>query len=262
MNPVKSKLKRGRSSIGSWIASAHVSVAEILAGVGFEWIAVDMEHSNIVLSDLPALFAGIENSGAVPLVRLPENDPSFARRVLDTGARGVIVPMVNSKKDAQSVVEAVKYPPEGKRGVGIARAHAYGRKFQEHVKKSNQDVLVVIQIEHIDAVKNIESIFSVPGIDAYLIGPYDMSGSLGIPGQLRHPKVEEAKAKVLKAARNKRIVPGIHLVHPSEPEIREVLGLGYRFVALSSDILLLKDASDQLRKMALDALRKSRLARS
>lgn len=258
MNPVKSKLKRRQVSLGSWIASAHVSVAEILAGAGFEWIAVDMEHSNITLAELPALFAAIENGGATPLVRLPENDPSFARRVMDTGACGVIVPMVNSRKDAERIVKAVKYPPEGKRGVGIARAHGYGRSFLPHVKKSNDDVLVVVQIEHIEAVRNVELIFSVPGVDAYMIGPYDMSGSLGIPGQLNHPKVEEAKAKVLKAGKAKRIVPGIHLVHPTELELEEALKLGYRFIALSSDILLLKDASDAVFGMAKKTLAKNR----
>lgn len=260
-NPIKTKLKRGKPSVGSWIASAHVSVAEILAGAGFEWIAVDMEHTNVTLSDLPALFAAMENGGAAPLVRLPENDPSFARRVMDTGARGVIVPMVNSRKDAERVVEAVKYSPQGKRGVGIARAHGYGRNFKEYVKKSNDDVLVVVQIEHIDAVKNAEAIFSVPGVDAYMIGPYDMSGSLGIPGQLNHPKVEEAKAKVLKIAKARRVVPGIHLVHPSEAEFESVLKLGYRFIALSSDILLLKDASDAVFGMAKKALAKNRRAK-
>ncbi len=258
MNPVKNRLKRRQASLGSWIASAHVSVAEILAGAGFEWIAVDMEHSNITLADLPALFAAIENGGAAPLVRLPENDPSVARRVMDTGARGIIVPMVNTRKDAERVVEAVKYSPEGKRGVGIARAHGYGRSFKEHVKRSNDDVLVVVQIEHIEAVRNVESIFSVSGVDAYMIGPYDMSGSLGIPGQLKHPKVGEAMAKVLKASKARRIVPGIHLVHPTEAELEEVLRLGYRFIALSSDILLLKDASDAVFGMAKKALAKNR----
>ena len=244
--------------MGSWIASAHVSVAEILAGAGFEWIAVDMEHSNITLAELPALFAAIENGGAAPLVRLPENDPSLARRVMDTGARGVIVPMVNTRKDAERVVEAVKYSPEGKRGVGIARAHGYGRSFKEHVKRSNDDVLVVVQIEHIEAVKNVESIFSVPGVDAYLIGPYDMSGSLGIPGQLNHPKVEEAKAKVLKVGKAKRIVPGIHLVHPTEAQVEEALRLGYRFIALCCDILLLQDSSAARYYMAKSAFAKNR----
>ena len=257
-NPVKIKLKKKQASFGSWIASAHVSIAEILAGAGFEWIAVDMEHSNITLADLPALFAAMENRGALPLVRLPENDPSLARRVMDTGAAGVIVPMVNTKKDAERVVEAVKFPPAGRRGIGIARAHGYGRDFKAHIKRSNDDVLVVVQIEHIEAVRNVEAIFSVPGVDAYMIGPYDMSGSLGIPGQLDHPKVVEAKAKVLKAGRNKRIVPGIHLVHPTEAQIEEALKLGYRFIALSSDILLLKDASDAVFGMAEDALAQSR----
>lgn len=258
MNAVKSKLKKGQISFGSWIASAHVSVAEILAGAGFDWIAVDMEHSNITLADLPPLFAAIERHGAVPLVRLPENDPSTARRVLDTGAGGVIVPMVNSRKDAERAVESVKYPPEGRRGVGIARAQGYGRRFKAHVKDSNKDILVVVQIEHIDAVRNVEAIFSVPGVDAYMIGPYDMSGSLGIPGQLNHPTVEQAKDRVLKAARRRRIVPGIHLVHPEPAELERSLGLGYRFIALSSDIIMLADASDSIRAMARGAQSKSR----
>jgi 2-dehydro-3-deoxyglucarate aldolase len=253
-NPVKVRLRRGQPVIGSWIASAHVSVAEIIAASGFEWIAFDMEHSNITLGDLPALFAAVENQGAQPMVRVPENDPSLLRRVLDTGASGVIVPMVNSRIDAEKLVQAVKYPPEGRRGVGIARAHGYGRKFKQHVKTSNVDVLVVAQIEHIDAVKNAASIFAVPGIDAYMIGPYDLSGSLGIPGQLNDPRVEEAKERVLRLGKGKGIAPGIHLVHPNEPELEQALELGYKFIALSSDILLLGEACERVRQMAERAL--------
>jgi 2-dehydro-3-deoxyglucarate aldolase len=255
---IKSKLKRGQPSIGSWIASAHTSVAEILAGAGFDWVAVDMEHSNIVLSDLPALFAALERHNVLPMVRLPENDPSMLRRVLDTGAGGVIVPMVNTRKDAEKVIQAVKYPPEGRRGVGIARAHGFGRNFKAHVKRSNAEVLVVVQIEHTDAVRNAEAIFSVPGVDAYMIGPYDLSGSLGIPGQLDDPRVEEAKNRVLKVGKKKRIVPGIHLVHPNEPDLQRALDSGYRLIALSSDILLLAEASDRVLQMAETALARRR----
>ncbi|MBV9464176.1 MAG: 2,4-dihydroxyhept-2-ene-1,7-dioic acid aldolase [Verrucomicrobiae bacterium] len=243
---IREKMKRGQPSFGSWLATAHVSNAEILAAAGFDWVAIDMEHSSIVLSDLPMLFGALERGECVPLVRLPENDPSTARRVMDLGACGIIIPMVNSQADAEKAALSVRYPPIGQRGVGIARAQEYGRGFKEYVKATDDAVLVIPQIEHIRAVENVEAIFSVRGVDAYMIGPYDLSGSLGIPGQLRDPRVESAKAKVLEASRGRSIIPGIHLVHPNEGDLADAVGAGYRFIALSSDILMLADASDRI----------------
>lgn len=241
---IKEKFARGEVSIGSWVSMAHVSIAEILASAGYDWIVVDTEHSAIDVSQVLGLLIAIERHGAVPLVRLAWNDPVQCKAVLDSGAAGVLVPMVNTRADAELAVKAVKYPPEGFRGAGLARAQGYGEKFGEYAKTANRDTLVIVQIEHIDAVNNIEDILSVPGIDGTFIGPYDLSSSMGIPGQLTHPDVRAASARVLEATARHGLVPGIHLVHPDRAatEIGDCIARGYRFIALGTDILFLGDA--------------------
>ena len=181
-------------------------------------------------------------------MRLAGIDPIQAKAVLDSGAAGVIVPMVNTKADAEQVVSMTKFPPMGKRGVGLARAQGYGLDFDDYVKRNNADSLVIVQIEHIDAVNNIEEILSVPGIDGTFIGPYDLSLSLGVPGQLSHPLVTEAKEKVLKAALKHGLVAGTHIVQPataaSECEI--AVKEGYTFIAVGADNLFLRDGAKNL----------------
>jgi 2-dehydro-3-deoxyglucarate aldolase len=145
-----------------------------------------------------------------------------------------------------------KYPPLGFRGVGLARAQGYGANFDEYIKKANSDGLLIVQIEHIDAVKNIEEILSVEGIDGTFIGPYDLSMSLGVPGQLSHPSVLEAQDKVLKATLSHGLIAGIHLVHPDTAanESKQTIAMGYRFIALGTDILFLGDSARALQKDA------------
>ncbi len=246
--PIKAIFKRGEVSIGSWMSMAHVSIAEILADAGYDWVVVETEHTAIDVSEVLPLLIAISSKGCVPLVRLAWNDPIQAKAVMDSGAAGVIVPMVNSKQDAELAVKSVKYPPLGFRGVGLARAQGYGTTFDQYVKNANEDGLLIVQIEHIDAVNNIEEILSVPGIDGTFIGPYDLSMSMGIPGQLNHPEIQKAKQRVLKATRDKGLAPGIHLVHPhsAEREIKLCAAEGYRFIALGTDILFLGDACRNL----------------
>lgn len=253
---VKAKLKAGEPSIGSWLSMAHVSIAEILASAGYDFVVVETEHTAIDVSEVLRLLIAIEHSGAVPLVRLAWNDPIQAKAVLDSGAAGVLVPMVNTKADAELAVKAVKYPPLGFRGVGLARAQGYGQRFDEYVRRSNADTLLVVQIEHIDAVNNIDEILSVPGIDATFIGPYDLSSSMGIPGQLSHPDVVAARERVLRATLDRGLTAGIHLVHPGRAaaELPDVLAKGYRFIALGTDILFLGDSCRALHAAARRAL--------
>ena len=245
---IKQKLKNKQPSIGTWMTIAHPSIAEILAMAGYEWVVIDTEHSAVDVSQVFGLLIAVEQRGAVPLVRLAGIDPIQAKAVLDSGAAGVIVPMVNTKADAELVVSMTKFPPLGKRGVGLARAQGYGLDFDDYVKRNNADSLVIVQIEHIDAVNNIEEILSVRGIDGTFIGPYDLSLSLGVPGQLSHPLVTEAKEKVLKAALKHGLVAGTHIVQPataaSECEI--AVKEGYTFIAVGADNLFLRDGAKNL----------------
>ncbi len=227
---------------------AHVSIAEILASAGYDWVVIETEHTAIDVSEVLRLIIAIERRGSIPLVRLAWNDPIQAKAVMDSGAAGVLVPMVNTKADAELAVRSVKYPPLGCRGVGLARAQNYGMAFDEYVRDANENSLLFVQIEHTQAVGNIDEILSVPGIDGTFIGPYDLSMSMGLAGQLDHPDVERAKQTVLEATMAHGLVPGIHLVHPDTAvkEARKCVELGYRFIALGTDILFLGDSCRKL----------------
>jgi 2-dehydro-3-deoxyglucarate aldolase len=253
---IKEKLARGEASLGSWMSMGHVSIAEILASAGYDWVVIETEHTAIDVSEVLPLLIAIEGRGAVPLVRLAWNDPIQCKAVLDSGAAGVIVPMINTREDAELAVKMVKYPPLGFRGVGLARAHGYGQGFDDYMRRANAETLLVLQIEHIDAVNNIDAILSVPGIDATFIGPYDLSSSMGIPGQLSHPDVVAAKKRVLDATIARGLAAGIHLVHPDRvaTELPACLEQGYRFIALGTDILFLGDSCRALHTAARRAL--------
>ena len=238
-NQAKIKLNGNRPVIGSWITLAHPAIAEILASAGFDWLAVDLEHSVITLRETEELIRVIALAGVTPLVRLSSNDPVQIKRVMDAGAQGIIVPMVNSSNEAERAVAAARYPAAGTRGVGLARAQKYGFGFEEYRKWQEKNVLVVVQIEHIDAVENLVPILSTPGVDAFIVGPYDLSASLGLPGQFTHPKVQAAFKEIQRVAQKLDFPAGIHVIRPDIQEARERLREGYRFLAYSLDILML-----------------------
>lgn len=241
-NKVKQKLKSNEVCIGSWIAMDHPWVADIMGQCGFEFLVVELEHSTIELGALNALFATIELHGAVPMVRLSSNDPIQAKRVLEAGAYGIIVPMVNTREEAIAAVEMTKYPPFGKRSFGLGRAQDFGFDSQQYFSRANDETIVIVQIESVQGVENIESILEVQSIDGVFIGPYDLSGSMGIPGQLNHPRVVEGRKKVLQAALKNKIVPGLHIVHPSSTDLNYAIDEGFKFIAYGGDILFLGEA--------------------
>lgn len=241
---LKRKLRGGEVSLGGWLTMAHVSIAEIVAGAGFEWVVIDTEHTAIDVSETLRLIVAVERAGSVPLVRVAAVDPVQIKVVMDSGAAGVLVPGVNSRADAERAVGSVKYPPTGFRGVGLARAHGYGAAFDEYFRRNNEDSVVIVQIEHHAAVDSIEDILNVPGIDATLIGPYDLSASLGLAGQLDHPTVRAATDRVVEATARRGLAPGIHLIHPERilGELRASVANGYRFLALGTDALVLGES--------------------
>jgi 2-keto-3-deoxy-L-rhamnonate aldolase RhmA len=239
---LKSKLRSRQLTIGSWITFGHTSVAEIMAKAGFDWLTVDMEHSAITLHETQQLVQVIELSGCVPLVRVGVNDANLIKRVMDTGAHGVIVPMINTKADAERAVGAVKYPPKGFRGVGLARAHSYGANFEGYRKWNETESIVIVQIEHIKAAENLEAILSVEGVDAFIVGPYDISTSLGVAGQFDHPEMTSVLSKILDTASRLKAVAGYHVVPPDTMQVLEKVKQGYRFVAFSTDFLFLGDS--------------------
>jgi 2-dehydro-3-deoxyglucarate aldolase len=239
-----------KSSIGSWLCSKSPVVAELMAICGFDFLTIDAEHSPVdvegSLGILQAIRSGNRNCKA--LVRVSGNSYSEIKRYMDAGADGIICPMVNSADDARTLVDAVKYSPLGKRGVGFCRSNNYGLNLQDAVENDNHRTFVCVQIEHIDAVNNLEEILSVEGVDAAIIGPYDLSASMGIVGELNHPKMEEAIAFTLKTCIEKGILPGIHVVQPEAEQINERIRQGYRFIACSVDITMISVMSTKLLK--------------
>lgn len=239
MKQLKDRLNRRELTVGSWITIGHPSVAEIMATAGFDWLTIDMEHSAITLEQAFSLIQVIELSGIPPLVRVGENDPTVIKRVMDAGAHGVIVPMVNTPEEAKRAVDSVKYPPVGRRGVGLARAQKYGTGFEPYWQWNQEKSVVIVQIEHIRGVENLEAILAVDGVDGFLLGPYDLSGSLGIPGQFEHPRFVEALAALQQKSRSRQALAGYHVVPPEPAQMDEKIRNGYRFLAYSVDFLLL-----------------------
>ena len=226
-----------RVSIGSWITIPHPSIAEIMAKSGFGWLVVDMEHSAITISQAQQLIQVIELSGVVPIVRVGENNPYLIKRVMDAGAHGVIVPMVNTREDAIKAVNAVKYPPVGKRGVGLTRAQGYGFEFEEYKEWINKESIAIIQIEDIKGVKNLKDILQTDGIDCSMVGPYDLSGSLGYPGDFDRPEFKEALNEYEEISKEMNKPTGFHIVQPDYKMVNYFREKGYTFLAVGVDML-------------------------
>ena len=228
-------------SIGSWVTLNHISIVEIMAGAGFDWLCVDMEHSVIDYYDVQMLIATIQAKGLKAFVRVGENNTRILKRVLDAGADGIIVPMVCSKKEAQKAVEAVKYPPFGKRGVGLARAQNYGldNGFAEYRDGRAKEITLVVQIEHYQAINELEDILDLDGVDGTFIGPYDLSGSMGKPGQYNDEDVKVALRQYEAVVKNYNKLVGFHVIEPDYELVDIKVKAGYNFVAFSLDTLFL-----------------------
>jgi len=258
MRNLKAKLRKNKLSIGSWITLAHPAIAEIISKDGFKWLTVDLEHSVITIREAEELIRIIDLCGVVPLVRLSANDTVQIKRVMDAGAHGVIVPMVNSASNAEQAVAAVRYPPYGHRGVGLARAQGYGSRFEQYLNWANEKAVVIVQVEHIEAVNNLEEILSVEGVDGFFIGPYDLSGSLGIPGQFEHPYMKEAMERIQTIGNDSGKFSGIHVIEPDVNELKLRVDQGFRFVAYSVDIRMLDCAC----RFGLSSIREKKLRKT
>lgn len=236
---LKTKLVNRDVTLGSWITLGHPAIAEILARAGFDWLVVDLEHSTISIEQAGELIRVIDLCGVAPLVRLTSNHSDQIKRVMDAGAHGIVVPMVNSAADAAKAVSAVHYAPAGTRGVGLARAQAYGTGFKEYFEWQKKGAVVIVQIEHKDALACLEEILTVPGVDGFIIGPYDLSCSMGIPGQFDHPDFVAAMELIRSTGERLKIASGVHIVEPDAERLMQCLQQGYRFIAYSVDMRIL-----------------------
>ncbi len=210
-----------------------------------------MEHSVIDLFDAENLIRTANLSGSIPLVRLPSNDEVIIKRILDAGSAGIIIPQINSEDDLVRAIKATKYAPDGIRGAGLARAQSYGEDFDGYKLIVDNDMLIIAQIEDKKALENLDSILSVPQLDAIIIGPYDLSASMGKAGQLDDKEVAEAIDKIVQKSIDQGVSCGIHIIEPNTDELNSRIKEGFNFIAYSLDIRMLshnaKEALDQLK---------------
>jgi 4-hydroxy-2-oxoheptanedioate aldolase len=241
-NPVKQALKAGQPSVGTWLSLGSITAARFLARTGFAWLTVDVEHSLVDWETATHMFAAIADAGGVALARVPANRHDHIKRVLDNGAHGVVVPMVNSRDEALAAISACKYPPAGTRSVGgsvhALNFHATAADYFAH---ADDEVLVVLQCEHIHAVEDADAIFSVPGIDAVFVGPNDLAASMRSPDG--KPPSGEATARamqhILATCRKHGVPAGLHTF--SAEEARRRIEEGWQFIAVNSELRMMMD---------------------
>jgi len=236
----RTALGERRVLVGSWIQANSPTVAEVLADAGFDWIGVDMEHTEIGIESLAALLRAMRGRGTNPIVRVPTNDVMDIRRALDAGAGGVLVPLTSTAEQARGAVRAAKYPPAGVRGFAFCRANGWGADFQDYAARADAETAVIVMIETREGVENIDAILEVDGVDGVFIGPYDLSGSYGIPGQTSHPLVREACARVADACGRHDRSAGLHVVIPDDEAIRNAIDDGFNLVCLGVDVVFVR----------------------
>lgn len=238
---LRKRLAAKELTIGSWLTFPFPPVAEMMARAGFDWLVVDQEHTSIGQHESYQLIQVISLAGSIPLVRVASNDVTRIKHALDAGAHGVIVPMVNSADEAAAAVAAAHYPPRGIRGAGLSRAQDFGLGFARYQEWAASEIAVIVQIEHFRAVEALEDILAVDGVDAFIVGPYDLSASLGLAGQWDHPTVRSALSRVESVMQRSSKPGGFHVVHSDRPSLHARVEAGYRFIAWGDDMVFLAE---------------------
>lgn len=244
---IREKLRRGEAVVGTWLQLASPDAAEIMSRLGYDWAAVDMEHGAITRGHLPDIFRALERWGALPFARVAEASMTQIKYALDSGARGVIFPMIETREQLDKAIAWSLYPggsefSGGRRGVGFCRANAFGMDFPAHTTPDGlgQDIVLVAQIEHVNALPNLDAIFSHPRLDACMVGPYDLSASMGLTGRLDHPGFIAALTQIENKAKEHGVARGFHVVQPDEAALRKKIAEGYAFLAYGIDSLFLQ----------------------
>ena len=246
---LKKALRNRERLFAGWVSFAHPSITETIAKAGFDFIAIDMEHSTINQAEAQRIIAASQAEGVPCLPRPVSHSNDYIKPLLESGADGMLIQMVNTQEDVKILIDNFKYPPIGKRSYGVSRAQGYGFDFEEYITCWNQNSSFIIQVESIQAVNNIEKLLSFDEVDGVMVGPYDISGSLGFPGQTDHPKVIEASKKVITACEKYSKSCGTQIADPNEKNIKGLFDLGYTYVILGSDLFVLWKWSEQMKKL-------------
>lgn len=244
-NPVKAKLKRGEPTFGTWLSLGNLYAARVLARMGWDWLTLDLEHSPIDMDRAAAIFGAIADAGGVPLVRVPEGSHAWIKRVLDAGAMGIVVPMVDTVEQAQTAIAAAKYPPHGNRSAGGGlSALNFAASSDEYFAAANEQILVVLQTESPRGVENAEAIYGLPGCDAIFVGPMDLRFQMRAPDGT-FPTADEHEAlvqRVIAAGRKTGTPTGIHAMDPQSARRRAEQGM--QFLAVGSDLRLMTQQAE------------------
>lgn len=236
---LRSKIRNKIPTLGTWITLYHRGIVEIACNAGLDWICIDLEHSSIDLDQASTLIAIARAKNVPSLVRLSSNDVVQIKRVMDAGAEGVIVPNVKNVEEAIYAYKSLHYPPIGFRGVGLSSAQDYGAGFEKYREWQKDGPVLIIQIEHIDAVKNVENLLALNEVDGYMVGPYDLSASMGIPGEFTNPQFTEVLKYLDDIASKIKKSSGIHIVEPDLVRLQKCLESGYSFLAISLETRIL-----------------------
>ena len=244
-NPVKRKLKNGQKTMGGFLQIISPVSAEIMSQCGFDWLIVDLEHAPGDFANLQAQLQAMNGSGVVPFARAPWNDMVAIKRTLDTGVMGVLIPYVNTREEAKAAVAACKYPPEGVRGVaGSPRAAGYTRNMMPYLTSANDEVVVMIAVETMEAVENLDEILSVEGLDGIFIGPVDLASSMGYLGDPTQPEVQQAIALI-----ESKVLPSdkfLGTLAGNWDKAMKCFDKGYQWMVLMQDGVAIRNAGDKM----------------
>lgn len=242
---IKSRIRKGDVTVGTWLTIGHTSIVEILCDAGFDWLTIDLEHNTIHQETLRHLIIAGQAKGVAMFVRVPKNEEVYIKQALDAGADGLVVPMIETYEDALKAVQYAYYPPKGSRGVGLSRAQGYGETFEQYLDWASKNLTIIAQIEHIDAIKQLEQITSVEEIDALMIGPYDLSASLGKPGQFDDDNVIAALNDFMHITNQCNANIGLHIVPLESLRFEDALKKRYSFIAYGTDFQFLRKSKEE-----------------
>ena len=246
---LKQKFRNREKMFAGWVSYSHPSITETFALAGFDFIAIDMEHSSISIEQAGRIIAASQSEGIPCLPRPVSHSNDWIKPLLESGADGMLIQMVNTKEELEKLIQHVYYAPVGNRSYGVNRAHGYGFYFDDYVQQWNESASFIIQIESIEAVNNIEALLNYDEVDGVMIGPMDMSGSLGVPGQTNHPKVIEASRKVIEACEKYSKSCGSQVSETSVESINQLFDLGYTYAILGSDLFVLWRWAEEMKTL-------------
>jgi len=246
---LKEKLRNRERLFAGWVSYAHPSITETMARAGFDFIAIDMEHSTITVEQAQRIIAACQGEGTLCLPRPVSHSNDWIKPLLESGADGLIVQMVNTPAEVEKLLFDAKYPPKGRRSFGVNRAQGYGFDFDSYIQNWNETSSFIIQVESIEAVENIDQLLAFEDVDGVMVGPYDISGSLGVPGQTSHPDVIKASKKVIAACKKYKKSCGTQVADATMENVQQLFVLGYTYAILSSDLFVLWKWAEQMQDL-------------